>query len=461
MGSLFGILSASASSLDAQTAAAATNANNLENVDTPGYSRQVAQLEPTVPSELVGNTYLSSGVTMGQVTQVRDRFVEAQLPVAFGNAASSDAASKVLSAVSALNPQASGGLSDALSGFYSALSALSQNASDPGLRQAAVAAAGTLASTFQQTRASLESARTGVDQNIAGDVTEVNTLAAQVASLNGQIATASASGAQPNDLMDTRQNAIDQLAQLTGATMVSNSDGNPSLVLPGGAALVSDLQASTLSTVPDASNEGHLDVDITTADGTTTLATPGGELGGLLSARDSALGSAVSGLDTLAWDLANTINTVHEAGTDLDGNQGQELFEVSSASGAASQIAVNPNIVSNTDLLATRTTGGTGDASNVLALLATSSTLLSGGQDAADTLAQITSAFGAAAQNASAASEADDAIKSQLVTMRQSASSVSTDDELVEMQKAQQAYAAIARVISTTDSMLDSLVSIT
>ncbi|HVO19375.1 MAG TPA: flagellar hook-associated protein FlgK [Anaeromyxobacter sp.] len=457
---LFHILSMGASSLDAQTGAAATNANNLENVDTPGYARQMARLEPSLPSELVGNTYVGNGATLGQVTQARDRFVEAQLPVAFGNAASSDATAKVLGAVSVLDPQGSGGLSSALSGFYSAFSALSQNASDPSLRQAAVAAAGALALSFQQTRGSLESARSGADQSVAGDVSEVNSLASQVASLNGQIRAASASGAQPNDLLDARQKAIDQLAQLTGATVVPTSEGDASLFLPGGAALVSSLQAATLSAVPDPSNNGHLALNLSLG-GTTSSVSPGGELGGLLSARDGGLGSAVSGLDTLAWDLAGAINTVHQAGVDLDGNAGQALFTVSSAAGAAAQIAVNPAIVGDTDLLATRTTGGTGDASNVLALLATSSTPLSGGQDASATLAQITSAFGAAAQSASAASEADDAIKTQLVTMRQSTSSVSTDDELVEMQKTQQAYAAIAKVISTTDSMLDTLVQIT
>ena len=194
MASLFGILSNSAASLSAQTAAEAVTSNNLQNVNTPGYARQRATLEPAAPSELVNGNYIGTGATLGQVTQVRDGFVEAQLPAAFGNAANSSAASDVLGGVDALNPQASGGLSSSLSSFYSSLTALSQNASDPSLRQSAVAAAQSLARSFQQTRSSLEDARTGSDQRIAGDVSEVNGLTAQVASLNLQIRSARAAG---------------------------------------------------------------------------------------------------------------------------------------------------------------------------------------------------------------------------------------------------------------------------
>ena len=123
---------------------------------------------------------------------------------------------------------------------------------------------------------------------------------------------------------------------------------------------------------------------------------------------------------------------------------------------------MNADITANPNLLATRQAGGgTGDASNVLALIGTESTALSSGKDAATTLSQLTSDFGTQAQNAQAASDANSAMKSHLVTLRQSASGVSSDDELVDMQKNQQAYSAVAKVISTTSAMLDTLLQIT
>jgi flagellar hook-associated protein 1 FlgK len=461
MPDLFRVLTTGATSLAAQTAAAATAAHNLQNVNTPGYARQRVNVETTIPAETYGSQYIGRGAVLGQVTQARDRFLEAQLPVAFGNSAGSAATASALSAVEVLDPQASGGISDALAGFYSSLTKLSQNPSDPGLRQAAVGAARTLSLSFQQTRASLEDARTGIDRQVSADVNEANGLAAQVASLNGQIRTARASGGEPNDLLDARQKATDRLAELTGAVPVATSEGDVSLFLAGGGALVTSLQAGKLTALPDTSQGGHMMLQLTTG-GITGNLTPGGELGGLLSASNGALRSAVDGLDGLAWDLAGRVNAVHQAGVDLDGNPGVALFSVTSQAGAAGQIAVNPAITADPDLLATRQgTGGKGDASNVLALLATqSATLATSGADAASTLSQITSAFGTAASSAKAASEADDALKGHLTAMRSSVSGVNSDEELIEMQKAQKAYEAIARVITVTSSMFDTLLQI-
>ncbi len=460
MPSLLSILTSGASSLAAQTAAAATAANNIQNANTPGYARQRADVQAALPAEMVNNAYIGRGAVLGTVTQVRDQFLEAQLPTAFGNAAGSDAASSVLGAVEVLDPQAQGGLSDALAGFYSALTQLSQNPSDPGLRQTAVGAARTLALSFQQTRTSLEAARTGVDQKLVGDVSEANGLASQVAGLNTQIRIARANGGEPNDLLDARQKAVDRLAQLTGAVPVPTNDGDVSLFLSGGGALVSADRAGTLATVPDASNGGHPSLQLTTG-GVVATPAPGGEMGGLLSARDGALRSAVDGLDTFAWDLSGAVNAVHQGGIDLAGNGGQALFTVTAQAGAASQIAVNAAILADPRLLATRQgTGGPGDASNVLALLGTQATALSGGLDSTATLSQITSAFGAAASAAQATADADDGLKAHLTSLRASVSGVSTDDELINMQKAQAAYQAIAKVITTSSTLFDTLLQL-
>ena len=67
-----------------------------------------------------------------------------------------------------------------------------------------------------------------------------NTLATQMASLNQQIRTASAGGqCSPDALLDARQNVQDQLVTLTGATPITDAQGDVSLALPSGDALVS------------------------------------------------------------------------------------------------------------------------------------------------------------------------------------------------------------------------------
>ncbi len=468
MASLNSILDMSAASLDAERAAMATASQNLQNAGTPGYSRQVAVLAATEPAQQQGQAFIGSGVTLQTVTQVRDQFLENQIPAQLGNAAGSAAGSSALQSVSALDPQATGGVASSLSAFYASLQTMEQNPADPGIRQSVVAAAQALAQSFQSTRSALEGARTGADAKLQGDVSQVNGLAAQVASLNGQIATARASGGQPNDLLDARQSAMDQLASLAGVAPVTDSSGNVSLFLPGGAPLVAGLQSFTLSTAPDPANGGHLALQLQGPSGSAVALTGvGGEMGGIVSARDGALATAETSLDGLAWDLGTSVNAVHQAGYGLDGSTGNALFTLgASSAGAAGQISVNAAIATDPAKLAAAgaatgpTSAAPGDTANLQALVATQQAMLpSSGQTATATIAQITSSFGSATQTATALSSQDAAILSQLQTMRSSVSGVSIDQELVSLQQAQRGYQAISQVIQTAGLMFDSLLT--
>lgn len=471
MSDLLAILSQGAASLSAQRAALATASHNLQNANTPGYARQRAVLATTLPADRTGTAFIGRGAVLQSVTQSRDRFLEAQLPALLGSAARSTAQGAALSSVSALDPEAAGGVGEALSGFWSAMRAASQSPADPGLRAAAVAATRTLGLAFQSTRASLESARTGVDARLAASTLEVNDLAAQVAQLNGQIRTARASGAEPNDLLDARQRSVDRLAELTGVSPVATSEGDVSLFLPGGAGLVNGLLASSLSTQADPANDGHLSLRLAGPGGSAQAFTGlGGELGGLVDARDGALKAAVSGLDSLAWGLAGAVNVQHRAGFGLNATTNYDLFTLgpvtAGVAGAAARIDVSAQVLADPKLLAFATSTSTltsvpaGDNNNLIRMLALESAAVSGGRDAAGALSKITSDFGVATAHAESAASQDVALRDNLTTMRESASGVSIDEELIEMQKAQRAFEAISKVIATSSTLFDTLLQL-
>jgi flagellar hook-associated protein 1 FlgK len=469
MSDLLAILSQGAASLAAQRAAAATASHNLQNANTPGYARQRAVVATTLPADMSSGAWIGRGSVLQSVTQARDRFLEAQIPAQLGQSARSGASSATLSAVSALDPVAAGNLSGALGSFYAALRAAAQNPADSGLRQQVVTTARSMALTFQRTRAGLEDARSGVDAQLAGGLTEVNGLARQVADLNGQIRTARiAAGAEPNDLLDARQKAVDRLAELTGVSPVTTSEGDVSLFLPGGSALVSGMEASSFSTVADPANDGHLALRLTGRNGATQAFTGiGGELGGALDARDGALKTAVTGLDQLAWDLAGGLNTAHRAGFGLDGTTGDDLFTTgASAAGAASRLDVNAALLTNTRRLAfagvptSPTSAAPGDTTALKAIIATEGAALSNGLTAVAGLAKLTSDFGAAASSAGALAQHDLGMKNNLVQLRESASGVSIDEEMIELQKAQKAFEAISKVIQTSSAMFDTLLAL-
>jgi len=134
MGDLLSILAQSSTSLGAHRASAATASHNLANVNTPGYARQRANLEALTPADLLAGSFVGRGVGLQSITQARDRFIERQIPTALASSAWSSAESQALFAVSALDPDAPGGISSALGAFYSSLRDLSQNPADSALR---------------------------------------------------------------------------------------------------------------------------------------------------------------------------------------------------------------------------------------------------------------------------------------------------------------------------------------
>lgn len=462
MSDLLSVLANAGSSLAAQQALQATAGHNVENANTPGFARQRVSIAAVQPAESVNGQYIGRGATVQAITQARDRFLEAQIPVALGQAASSAAEADALSSVHALDPTAPGSLGDALSSFYASLQALTRDPGNTSLRTAALGSATGLAASFQRTRGALESTRTGIDQQVSGLVSQVNAEAAQVAELNVQIRIASAGGGSPNDLLDARQQHLDTLAQLVGATPVPTSGSDVQVMLAGGVALVSGDRAGTLST--STRTDGHLGLAIALpgSAGAQPLATSlGGQMGGALAARDGALAEAVSGLDHLAYDVAGAVNAVHAASYGVDGSTGLDLFQVgTSLDGAAAVIAVNA-AVGVKQLATAGAAAAPGDAAGALALVATQdAALASSGTTLQATLSSMTSAFGTAASRAQAFSENDAALRDHLTNLRESASGVSVDDELIAMQAAQRGYQAITQVIQVADSMLDTLLKL-
>jgi flagellar hook-associated protein 1 FlgK len=465
---LISLLNNTANGLSAVQARAATTSNNIANANTPGYARQQANLAEASPSPLAGNRgYVGGGVFLLNITQSRDQFVESQLPVAFSHSSGSTAQSDALAAVSAFNNGADGNLSDAMSAFYSSLTALAQNPGDTSLRQSSVQSAAWLVSSFNRTSVAVEQARSGIDASITSTVQQVNSTLAQVAQLNRRISVIEASGGQPNDLLDQRHNLMDQAAQLIGANQVPDAYGNISLVLPGGTTLVSSSVAATLTVQGDPANKGHTDLVFTPADGSAPFvlkqAELGGQIGGLLSARDGALGAASTDLDTLAFDFARTVNTQNQAGFDLNGNRGGNVFTVGATSvNAAATITIDPTLANNPSLLAAArlATSGPGDATNLQAMVATQSALLSNGLDVQKGMAKIVSDFGTAAADSQNAANFQKSMLQNLQDSRSSVSGVSLDDEMVGLLQAQHAYQALAKVISATGDMLDVLMQL-
>jgi flagellar hook-associated protein 1 FlgK len=466
MSDLLAILTDGGASLSAHRAAAATASHNLQNANTPGFARQRADLAAALPARDLGTGQVGRGVVLTGISQARDRFLERQMPAAITSQAQSTAEADVLESLNALDPVSGAGISSALGGFYSALRALSQNPGDIGLRVAATAAGRTLAMAFNRTAVQIEGSRSAVDAKLEGVLQEANDAAVAVARLNKDIKAARTTGSEPNDLLDARLRHLDRLAELTGATVVPNANGDVNVVLPGGVSLVSGQRAAEFSVIADTSNDGHAAIQLRPTDGTSAVRVPAaalaGAAGGLVAARDGALAAAGDSLDQLAFDLAGAINTTHRAGFDLDGGTNNDFFAPpAAAQGAAAALSVDAALLADPRRLASAAAANApGDATNVNALISTERLGLSTGSDAGQTLARLTAAYGAQTSRARATSDQDGAILNHLSGLRESVSGVSIDEELVNLTKSQRAYEAVMKVITTADGMLETLLNL-
>jgi len=326
-----GIFGIGVSGLAAAQAGLLTTSHNISNVSTPGYSRQET-LQGTRTPLFTGSGFFGTGVNVDSVRRVYNDFLATQALHAQSSASHLDTYSTEIGRLADLFSDASAGLAPALEDFFSGVNALAANPADVPSRQAMLSSAQSLVGRFQQLQQQVEETRDGVNARIASSVAGINSLAANIATLNGEIAvqTATTAGLQPpNDLLDQRDALLTQLNEQIGATSVVQSDGSLNVFLPNGQALVVGTQQFQLATSPDAIDPRNLQVGLKVGASVAEFRATdlnGGTLGGLLQYRDGVLNVAENSLGRTALPLTQAFNDQHKLGLDLNGQLGSAFF---------------------------------------------------------------------------------------------------------------------------------------
>jgi flagellar hook-associated protein 1 FlgK len=434
--------------------------NNVANQNTAGYTREMVSFQSIDAVTLSGGSY-GTGVTATETSQ-RDRVLEQQVQQQTQTQAESGALETALTEIqnifglsSTPSSASSTVLSTATNSFFSALSALGGNPSDTATRQSVLTAAQTLSDAFNSTANQLAEVSSSLNQQVAGDVGQVNSLTTTIASLNAQI-TSLSPNADAGTLEDQRQLAITQLSQLVGLDQISTENNGITLTTSNGAVLVSGSKSFALST-SQAGGTTHILAGETGQDVTSNLS--GGDLGGVLQARDQRLPAYQNALDSLAYGLGTAVNTQNESGVDANGNPGAALFSLpATQSGAAAQMQVvttDPNAVA----AASPGEGSAGNA-NASALAGLSSANVVGGQTASGFLASFLSQIGNDTAAATTNNSAQQATLTQLTTQRDSLSGVSLDEEASNLTQYQRAYQAASQVFNIANSVMASALNL-
>lgn len=452
MSSLLATMFLSTGAMAADQGALEVTSNNVANVNTPGYSREIANLRENTPVVL-GNLTYGTGARLESVDAVRDPILQLRIQQETGDQGHLNAVVSAMNQTQTLFTAGSNDIGSEISNLFSSISQLSTDPSNLSLRQGVLTAASNLATTFNNVSSNLSTQRSNLDLNVVQSVQQVNTLTQQIAALNGQITQLQNVGQNPSAFIDQRDNLINQLSGLIDVSEIK-SDNGITLTTSNGTALVTGNQSYALSAQADASGVQH--VFAQNNDITSTLNS--GALAGLIQARDQAIPGLLNGLDTLASGLANALNAANTSGFDLNGNAGGNLFlpPPKGGAGAAANMAV---AISDPALIAASSDGSAGSNGNLANFTAIENQTIIAGETPTTYYGNLVFSVGNDVANSTAELQSSQLVLQQLQDQRGSISGVSLDEEAANMTQYQRAYDAAARVVTTVNQMLETVIN--
>ncbi|MEO6864838.1 MAG: flagellar hook-associated protein FlgK [Gemmatimonadaceae bacterium] len=471
--SLNSIFGTATLALQAQQAAIETAAHNIANANVVGYSRQVVNLQPNTPLYTPVGA-VGTGVIVKDISRVRDTMLDvnfrAQTSLAGGYTTQGD----ILSSIGQVfGEPSSTGLANTLSQFYSSWSDLANNPSNTAAKSVVQQRGASVATTLNQFSSNLDQLASNSQASATQQINDINGFTSQIASINKQIVAAEANGTTANDLRDMRDNAIDSLSKIVPVRVIDHPNGSDTVYVAG-TTVVDGSDAKTFS-LQGASGSISLQLNGRAF----STQSPGGSLGANLDALNNEIPAAKTQLDTLASGIVNNVNAIHATGWTAAGDAlgGSNWNSASPPTGSnvnffdptkvtAGSISLSAQVASNASYIAggdVQGATGNNNVANKMAALANNTTTMTKFGSTTETTSisefyrDLVTRVGVATNNATSSATVYTTLAQQADTQRQSVSGVSTDEELISLTKNQQAYAAAAKVITTADSMSQTL----
>ena len=470
--SLNSIMGTATLALQAQQAAIETAANNIANANVPGYSRQVVHLQPNTPLYTPVGA-VGTGVLVQDISRVRDTMLDTNFRTQTSTAGGYTTQSGILNSIGQIFGEPSDtGLANTLSQFYSSWSDLANNPNSSAAQSVVQQRGAAVATTLNQFSTNLAQLASNTLDSTTQQVNQINQYTSQIASINKQIVAAESNGTTANDLRDMRDNAIDALSKIVPVRVIDHDNGSDTIYVAG-------------ATVVDGSDSKNFNLQGTSGSLVLQLSgrnfatqSPGGSLGANLDALNKDIPNAKSQLDTLAAGIVKSVNAIHATGWTAAGDAaggsnwdpstpptGSNVNFFDPTKLTAGSISLSAQVASNASFIAAGDAqGATGNnnIANKIAALANDTTTMTkyGSTDTTSVMEyyrDLVTRVGVATNDANTSSTVYSTLAQQADTQRQSVSGVSTDQELISLTKNQQAYAAAAKVITTANSMSQTL----
>lgn len=488
--------------------------HNISNVNTANFARQRVNLQTDVAS----NTSVGPqghGVIALEIQQLRNFLLDSQMPGNISNEQYLDQKSKLMAQVTSNIGQTvdnveslagttvtttTDGLQEAFDAFYNAFESLSADPTSSVLRQQVVLGSDAVARKLNTISDNLSTLQGQILNQADQNLTDINDELANVADLNRQIYNMELGGAYTaNDLRDSRQRAIEELSGKIDLYTQEEANGTLTVRLHGstGALLVSKFDSGSSATsstyalsrggtVPTTAVYGAtgggaaallaVQPDKGTLSAQLEVANSIGTSGALVADRSGMLGQ----YDNIASSFAGLVNAQHALGYtlqnppyyDVAGTDHYFVDDVAALNITAANITLSSAISSNQNLIAASDTPGNtalatlgqpnnGDNALLIARLRDSTAgATTGGQTIQSYYLGNLTALGSSLRSNDSQLSTQQVVNQELEKQRNSVMGVSVDEEMADLIRFQQSYAASARFISTIQSMFDSIMAI-
>ena len=296
-----------------------TTGHNIANANVTGYSRQQAELS-TSKGQYTGAGFFGKGVDVATVTRAHDDFLTIAAATAKSLSAMDAARQTSLNQLQSVFPTGENGLGNSANTFLNSMSDLATRPSDSATRQTVLANAQNLASQFTSASNQLDTIQAGVTADLTTSVSTINGLAASIAQANQQIAALHGLGQPPNDLLDQRDQLINQLSAKIQVTTLSASDGSVGVFISGGQRLVLGNQASQLKVTQDPNDPSRSALSLNengTLRALDSNALGGGSVAGILRFQNDDLVRARNLIGQLAAAVGGAVNKQQMLGVNL------------------------------------------------------------------------------------------------------------------------------------------------
>ncbi|TDB47565.1 flagellar hook-associated protein FlgK [Photorhabdus khanii] len=334
------LINTAMSGLQAAQIALGTVSNNVTNARVPGYNRQSTVLNQN-GGTMTSIGFMGNGVTVTSINRQYNEFINNQLSASQAKQGALTTYSQQISQIDNLLADKANSLSNTIDDFFTSLGNVISNAEDDAARTTTIGNAKGLVNQLKSADTFLRNMENNINKGITDSVDSINNLTQQIAKLNGEITRMKGgSNAEPNALLDQRDQLVNELNKLVGVSVTQQDGGSYNVTFAGGLTLVQGTTAYKVDAVSSNANSSRITLGYDRGFGDVVEINEKfinqGELSGILRARSEVLDNSRNQLNQLALVLGDQFNQVHRSGFDLKGEPGKDFFTFN-----------NPDVISN------------------------------------------------------------------------------------------------------------------